>query len=80
MSDDEILELMQLKGWSRQDLADSLELSQNTIARWFVAPVKQRRHPSVEHVEKMRAWLKEVKEEKMRRWLKESREEERQPA
>ena len=77
MSLQEISEMLMLKDWTREKLADMLDLSLNTIDRWFCKSEEQRRHPSVEHVEKMRAWLLEAREEKMRAWKKEAV---RQPA
>ena len=63
MSLKEILELLLLKDWSREHLADLLGLSRNTIDRWFASKEEQRRYPSVEHVGRMRNWLTEAREE-----------------
>jgi transcriptional regulator with XRE-family HTH domain len=65
---DEIKELMVLTGWSRQELADKLGISRNTVDRWFVEPEKQKRYPSAEHVRKMREFMRNVREQKMREW------------
>lgn len=63
MHQKEILELLLLKEWSRVDLANNLGLSLNTIDRWFCKDSKHQRHPSVEHVRKMREWLSVAREE-----------------
>lgn len=59
----EILELLVLKEWTRDDLADKLDISRNTIDRWFCKREDQQRHPSPEHVKKMRTWLAAAREE-----------------
>jgi transcriptional regulator with XRE-family HTH domain len=59
----EILELLVLKEWTRDELADKLDLSRNTIDRWFSTKEDQRRHPSTEHVTKMRSWLAAARNE-----------------
>lgn len=62
----EILELLVLKEWTRDDLAEKLDLSRNTIDRWFCTSEEQQRHPSIEHVAKMQGWLSEARKETRR--------------
>lgn len=59
----EIRELLVLKEWSREHLAGLLQITRNTIDRWFSVEEKNQRFPSPEHVEKMRRWLNEAREE-----------------
>lgn len=59
----EILELLVLKEWSRDDLAHKLGVSRNYIDRWFCKQEEQRRHPNDEHHSKMREWLIEAREQ-----------------
>lgn len=66
MTTKEIRELLLLKEWTREELAARLGLKRNTVDRWFVAPEEQRRHPSPEHVAKMRGWLTEARDEQRR--------------
>ena len=62
----EIRELLVLKEWTREKLATELGVTRNFIDRWFCVREDQRRHPSPEHVEKMRAWLSEARVEAWR--------------
>jgi transcriptional regulator with XRE-family HTH domain len=85
MEPEEILELLELTGWTREELAKKLGLSgRNTVDRWFVAPAEQRRYPSEEFANKMAAWLDEARDKKISELMKarkEAREESRkQPA
>lgn len=52
----EIRELLVLKNWTREELADKLGIVRNTIDKWFIESENQR-HPSPECVEKMQQWL-----------------------
>lgn len=59
----EVRELLVLTEWTREELAEKLGITRNTIDRWFSAEEKNRRHPSQEHVDKMRKWLNEARDE-----------------
>ncbi len=59
----EIRELLVLKEWTREQLADLLGITRNTIDKWFCVREDHRRRPSPEHIEKMLAWLAEAREE-----------------
>lgn len=61
----EIRELLVLTDWTREQLGQRLGITRNTIDRWFCVGEHQR-HPSPEHVKKMRAWLTEAREEARR--------------
>jgi transcriptional regulator with XRE-family HTH domain len=63
MSQKEIRELLVLREWTREELASRLGVTRNFIDRWFCVREDQRRHPSAELVQKMRAWLEEAREE-----------------
>ncbi len=63
MTPKEIAEMMLLKEWSRQELADKLGVSQNLVARWFCATDNGHRNPSQENEAKMRQWLREARAE-----------------
>lgn len=59
----EIRELLLLKEWTREELADRLGIVRNTIDKWFCVREDHRRHPSKEQVDLMRSWLSEAREE-----------------
>lgn len=59
MNKAEIRELLELKGWTRTQLAYHLNLSENAINRWFVGD----RNPSGPAVVLMRMWLVEAREQ-----------------
>lgn len=59
----EIRELLVLKEWTRETLAERLKITRNTIDRWFCAAESNQRHPSPDHVKLMRAWLVEARRE-----------------
>ena len=59
----EIREMLLLKQWTRDELADKLGVSRNLIDRWFCTEEKQRRRPSNNHISKMRVWLREARDE-----------------
>jgi transcriptional regulator with XRE-family HTH domain len=59
----EIRELLLLKEWTREQLAELLGITRNTIDRWFCVREDHRRHPSPEHVERMRVWLASARDE-----------------
>lgn len=63
MTHREIRELLVLKEWSREELAEKLGITRNTIDKWFVENEQHRRHPSLDHVQKMRTWLAEARHE-----------------
>lgn len=58
MTHKEIRELLVLKEWTREELAERLGLVRNTIDKWFLESENQR-HPSEECTAKMRVWLNE---------------------
>lgn len=57
MKREEIGELLKLKGWSRTRLAAELDLTENTIQRWFMSPNAVKGPASV----LMRQWLEECR-------------------
>ncbi len=57
MKPEEIAELMQLKGWSRTQLAAALDLTENTVHQWFSG----RRVPGGPATILMRMWLEEAR-------------------
>jgi transcriptional regulator with XRE-family HTH domain len=59
----QIKELMILKDWTRQDLADSLGISKNLIDRWFCKEEKNQRYPRVAECLIMKIWLNEARKE-----------------
>jgi transcriptional regulator with XRE-family HTH domain len=63
MSLKEIRELLVLKEWTREQLAELLGITRNHIDRWFCVKKDQQRHPNTEHVAKMRRWLEEARDE-----------------
>ncbi len=66
-------ELMQLKDWTRDDLARELGFkSRNIIDRWFMVPKGQHRTPLNEHVTKMQVFLTDAREAKIRAWAKQA--------
>ncbi len=61
MSNEEIEELMQLKGWSRTDLASELGMTENAVNQWL--GTKQRRSPGSAACILMRLWLDAARDE-----------------
>lgn len=59
----EIRELLILKGWSREVLAERLGITRNTVDRWFCVREGNRRYPSANFCEVMKSWLAEAREE-----------------
>lgn len=57
MKREEIAELLKLKGWSRTRLAAELDLTENTIQRWFMSENAVKGPASV----LMRQWLDQCK-------------------
>lgn len=56
-----IRELLVLKEWTREELAERLGITRNTIDKWFCVREDQRRHPSADNVRDMTKWLKEAR-------------------
>lgn len=63
MTHKEIRELLLLKEWKREELAEKLGIARNTIDKWFCVRADQLRRPSPEQLELMRQWLAEAREE-----------------
>jgi transcriptional regulator with XRE-family HTH domain len=71
MSLDDIAELMHLMRWSRDELCKRLDVSRNTVDRWFSIKQEQRRRPSPQDCDLMRGWLSEARRQAIQRWTAE---------
>ncbi len=63
MSKEEIQELMDLKGWSKTQLAAALDVTENIVYRWFSGD----RVPGGPATVLMRLWLNEARASKSKR-------------
>jgi transcriptional regulator with XRE-family HTH domain len=63
MTQKQIRELLVLKEWTREHLADLLGITRNSIDRWFCEREIQRRYPSKDHITRMQKWLLEARRE-----------------
>ncbi len=59
MKPEEILELIELKNWSRTQLAAALDVTENTVHQW----ASKRRVPSGPASILMRMWLNEARQQ-----------------
>ena len=64
MTQKEVRELLLLKEWTRQDLANRLGVCKSLIEKWLVQPgLGCQRTITEKHAKKMRKWLTDARQE-----------------